>query len=247
MSYANPVNLGDPVIQQLDNGNSPTGTLETTPILRLGDTGKNLQTGQLNQTLPLGDPDSMKTLADGSLLLTSDNDPGLTIVAHPGTPQQSASFISFPAGTSGIDDAIMPTASSGTFYITNTCGNDTLKVAVTGLIKTDIYVSVGSDNAVDQLDPKTGVLTPIITGLNSPAGLLFVPSGADPSASTVAGVMSDAIAGGLPGLAKDLLPDTAAFGSAGNFTASQPAGGSSLSHQAAVASPFAADSLMHHS
>jgi hypothetical protein len=191
----------------------------------------------------------MKTLADGSLLLTSDNDPGLTIVAHPGTPQQSASFINFPAGTSGIDDAIMPTASSGTFYITNTGGNDTLKVDVTGLIKTDIYVSVGGDNAVDQLDPRTGVLTPVITGLNSPAGLLFVPSGSDPSASTVAGVMSDATSGRLAGLAQDLLPNIAAFGSAGTVAAhpsGNSSGGSQLSHQAFVGSPFATDSLTHH-
>ena len=40
----------------------------------------------------------------------------------------------------------------------------------------DIYVSVGSDNAVDQLDRLTGALTLVITGLNSPHGMIFIPS-----------------------------------------------------------------------
>ena len=51
-----------------------------------------------------------------------------------------------------------------------------LKVNVTGLHTNDIYVSVGSDNAIDQLDPLTGALTPVITGLNSPHGMIFMPS-----------------------------------------------------------------------
>ncbi len=176
-SYTNPANTGDSVVQMLDNGNDPSGTLTTTSILRLGDTGTNLVTGQTNQPLPVADPDSLKTLSDGSLILTSDHDASLTIISHPGTAQQSNSFITLPAGSSGLDDAIIPTASSGTFIISNGGANDVLKVNVTGLHTNDIYVSVGSDNAIDQLDPTTGALTPVITGLNSPHGIMFVPSG----------------------------------------------------------------------
>ena len=176
-SYTNPVNTGDSVVQMLDNGNDPSGTLTTTSILRLGDTGTNLVTGQTNQPLPVADPDSLKTLSDGSLILTSDHDASLTIISHPGTAQQSNSFITLPAGSSGLDDAIIPTASSGAFIISNDGANDVLKVNVTGLHTNDIYVSVGSDNAIDQLDPTTGALTPVITGLNSPHGIMFVPSG----------------------------------------------------------------------
>jgi hypothetical protein len=176
LSYTNPANVGDSVVQMLDNGNDPTGTLHTTSILRLGDTGTNLTTGQVNQPLPVADPDSLKTLSDGSLILTSDHDASLTIIAHPGTAQQSASFVTLPAGSSGLDDAIIPTTTSGTFVIANAGANDVLKVNVTGLHTNDIYVAVGSDNAIDQLDPTTGALTPVITGLNSPHGMMFIPS-----------------------------------------------------------------------
>jgi hypothetical protein len=196
MSYTNPVNVGDSVIAQLDNGNNPTGKLELTSILRLGDTGTNLKTGQVNQPLPVADPDSLKTLPNGSLILTSDHDSSLIFISHPGTAQQSASFISLPAGSAGLDDAIMPTATSGTFYIANGGANDVVKASVTGLNTKDIYVSVGSDNAVDQLDLTTGQLTPFIVGLNSPHGLLFVPSEATP-ASAAGSSIADLI-NGLP-------------------------------------------------
>ncbi len=186
LSDTNPAHVGDPVVQTLNNGNNPSGALTTTSILRLGDTGTNLVTGQVNQPLPVADPDSLKTLANGSLILTSDHDASLTIIANPGTLRQSASFVTLPAGSSGLDDAIVPTASAGTFYIANGGANDVLKVAVTGLNPNDIYVSVGSDNAVDQLDPTTGALTPVITGLNSPHGLMFIASAGGASASTSA-------------------------------------------------------------
>jgi hypothetical protein len=183
LSYANPKTVGASVVQMLDNGNNPSGTLQTTSILRLGDTGTNLTTGQTNQPLPLADPDSLKTLSNGSLILTSDHDASLTIIAHPGTAQQTASFVTLPAGSSGLDDAIVPTTTSGAFVISNGGANDVLKVNVTGLHTNDIYVAVGSDNAIDQVDPRTGALTPVITGLNSPAGMMFIPSGSSTPAT----------------------------------------------------------------
>ncbi len=204
LSYTGPANVGDSVVQQLNQGNSPTDPLHTTSILRLGDTGTNLVTGQTNQPLPVADPDSLKTLSDGSLILTSDHDASLTIIANPGTAQQTASFVNLPAGSSGLDDAIIPTSTSGTFYVSNSGANDVVKVAVTGLNPNDIYESVGSDNAVDQIDPKTGAITPIITGLNSPHGLMFLPG--DPSTTTSAvASLTDTLTGLAPALAQDLL------------------------------------------
>ncbi len=174
LSYTNPVNPGDPVIQQLTNGTAPFGSLQTTNVLRLGDTGTNLATGETNQPLPVTDPDSLKSLPDGSLILTGEKDQSFTIVSNPGTTQQSASFVTLPTGSSSPDDAIMPTATSGTFYISNQNNNDILAAKVTGLNPADLYASVGS--AVDQIDPTTGVATPVITGLNGAHGLLFTPS-----------------------------------------------------------------------
>jgi len=175
LSYTNPVNSGDPVIQQLVNGTAPFGALKTTNVLDFGNTGTNLVTGQHNQPLPVTDPDSLKLLPNGSLLLTGEADGAFIFVSHPGTPQQSVSFVKLPAGDIP-DDAIMPTASSGTFYISNQGGNDVIKVKVSGLNPHDLYADITSKNELVQIDPHTGQVTTLVTGLNSPHGLLFVPS-----------------------------------------------------------------------
>lgn len=101
VSRTNPGSSGDPVVQTVDNGNSPCGTVQTTAILRLGDTGTNLATGATNQPLPVNDPDLLKTLADHTLVLTSDHDASYTFIHDPGTAQQTASFITLPAAVPG--------------------------------------------------------------------------------------------------------------------------------------------------
>jgi len=189
LSATQPAAIGDSVVQVLDNGNNPIGPLTTTSILRLGDTGTNLTTGQVNQPLPVSDPDSLMMLANGSLLLASDKDASYTIIDHPGTAQQSASFVTLPAGSSGLNDAIIPTSTSGTFYVSNSGSNTVITAKVTGLNTHDIYAEVGSDKAVVQIDPTTGIVTPVITGLDSPHGMLFVSDAATSSpASMTAGI-----------------------------------------------------------
>lgn len=176
LSETNPANPGDPVIVQLLNGTAPFGTLETKPILSLGDTGTNLVTDQTNQTLPMTDPDSLKLLPNGDLLLTGEADGAYIFVKDPGSPYQSESFVQMPADFVG-DDAIMPTSHSGTFYISNQGANDIIRVSMTHLDLKDLYADIPSKNELVQIDPKTGVITPLVTGLSSPHGLAFVPSG----------------------------------------------------------------------
>ena len=174
----NPANTGDPVIVQLLNGTAPFGTLETKPILSLGDTGTNLVTHQANQPLPMTDPDSLKLLPNGDLLLTGEADGAYIFVKDPGTAHQSESFVQMPAGFVG-DDAIMPTSHSGTFYLSNQGANDIVRVTVKGLNTKDLYADIPSKNELVQIDPRTGAITPLVTGLSSPHGLAFVPSGGD--------------------------------------------------------------------
>ena len=183
LSYTGPENPGDPVIQQLTNGTAPFGALQTTDILRLGDTGTNLVTGETNQPLPVTDPDSLKALPDGSLILTGEADRAFTIISHPGTTEQSASFVTLPAGSSEPDDVIRPTTTSGTFYISNQNDNTVLAAKVTGLNTGDLYATVGS--SLDGIDPATGTATPVVTGLNAAHGLVFVPSLSDAPDLTV--------------------------------------------------------------
>src|SRR5208282_1175017 len=92
LSETNPANPGDPVVVQLLNGPSPFGTLQTQGIVSFGDTGTNLTNGQTNQLLPVTDPDSLKVLPNGSLILTGEADGAFIFINHPGTPQQTESF-----------------------------------------------------------------------------------------------------------------------------------------------------------
>jgi hypothetical protein len=173
LSETNPANPGDPVIVQLVN---PFSTLQTTPILSFGDTGTDLNTGQKNQPLPITDPDSLKLLPNGDLLLTGEADGAYIFVKNPGTTRQTESFVTLPQGDIP-DDAIMPTSRSGTFYISNQGGNDIIAVQVTGLNTKDLYADITAGpnaNELVQIDPKTGVVTPVFTDLNNPHGLAFV-------------------------------------------------------------------------
>jgi hypothetical protein len=198
LSETNPANPGDPVIVQVLNGNAPFGTIETRGILSLGDTGTNLVTGKTNQTIPITDPDSLKLLPNGDLLLTGEADSTYIFVKDPGMPQQSVSFVQMPKGFVG-DDAIMPSASSGVFYISNQGGNDVVRVTMTGLNTSDLYADITSKNEFVQIDPNTGKITPILTGLSSPHGLDFVAAAAsDPTAALASFVPTPGVSGLAP-------------------------------------------------
>jgi hypothetical protein len=256
LSETNPANPGDPVIVQLLNGQAPFGTLQTTGILSFGDTGTNLVTGQTNQPLPITDPDSLKLLPNGELLLTGEADGAYIFVKDPGTAHQTESFVTLPSGDIP-DDAIMPSSHSGTFYISNQGGNDIISVQVTGLNTKDLYadITAGPDaNELLQIDPSTGVVTPIVTGLNNPHGLAFVPSASNPGMLKLAdpSQFSGTVAGLAMGnhLTVGDSDHTAKVGLLANYMASSfasPSGGQGgsliadapLSHQALLASPHA--------
>ncbi len=112
--------------------------------------------------------------------------------------RQFESFVTLPNGSSGLDDAIIPTSSSGTFFVANRDAGDVLKVDVSGLNTHDIYESLGSENAVVQIDPKTGAVTPIIVGLNSPHGLMFVPAAPTPASAPSTAALAQAVVQNLP-------------------------------------------------
>ena len=148
----------------------------------------------------------------------------------------------------------MPTPRPGTFYISNQGGNDIIRVSVTGLNTNDLYADIASKNELVQIDPTTGKITPIVTGLSSPHGLAFVPSVsdtgkpklADPSqfSGTVAGLatgnhltVGDSDHAAKVGLLANYMASSFASPSGGqgsSFIADAP-----LSHQALLASPHA--------
>jgi hypothetical protein len=172
MSYTNPPGTsGDPTLVQVLNGNNPNNVLHTKPILTDGMMGLNTATGTM-QVVPQTDPDSLKLAPNGDLLFSSGGDGVIIDVHNPGTPHQTIAFTQvllfdtttgkFDVNASNLDDAIKPSASAGTFYLTDSGTNQVLAVHATGLNVNDYYASVG--NAFGQVDPTTGDFTPLVTG-----------------------------------------------------------------------------------
>jgi hypothetical protein len=183
LSYTNPNGTGDPTLVELVNGDRPNGLLLTSTILTDGATGFDTVSGKI-EAVPQSDPDSLKTAPNGDLLLTSGADGTIIDVHNAGTPSQAVSFTTIqniPAasiGNAGLDDVIKPSATAGTFYLTDTKTNKVFSFHATGLNTNDYYASVGSLKAFGQIDPTTGVFTPLVTAANAGDMNFAAPHGA---------------------------------------------------------------------
>ena len=137
LSYTNPVNPTDPVLQILNNGNSPSGTLTTTTILTASQTG-----------IPVPDIDSLKSTPSGELVLTSEGDgPGtgnpvaeFTLISNPGAANQTETSVPVTnakgKNAEAMDDVLFPDATAGTLYITDTGSDTVYALKLTGSIPT---------------------------------------------------------------------------------------------------------------
>jgi hypothetical protein len=181
MSYTNPVNPSDATIQYMTGLNPVTFA----PVLTMGATGTNLATGQTNQPTTDTDSDSLEATPFGGLMLTSEADGQLIFVNDLEKPTRSISFLQLldapGKNSSDLDDSVFVLSPSGSFYVADTGNNRILKVDVTGLTPMALYASVGSQNAVANVDLSTGLATPFITSsggmnINGPHGLGFAPS-----------------------------------------------------------------------
>jgi DNA-binding beta-propeller fold protein YncE len=114
---------------------------------------------------------------------SSGDDGQLIFVSHPGSPDQSVSFLSLldPGGAhvSGLDDAVFATDERGRFYVAETGNNRVLKIDAENLPKGSLFASVGSLSEVGLVDLKTGKVTPFLPGLKGPHGILFLPHADD--------------------------------------------------------------------
>lgn len=178
LSYTNPASPTDPVVQELNQGHHPTGSLTTTNIL------PNEQTGTSSDT------DSLKTTPNGSLVLTSEGDgPGsgsngvITLISNPGTPQQSVTNVLVTDGkgnnVQGMDDVLFPSATSGELFFTDSTNNAVYEAKVSGLDLNTPIASLASFDELGLVNTIIGVATPFITGAGVPGGVLSAPHGID--------------------------------------------------------------------
>jgi MYXO-CTERM domain-containing protein len=183
LSYTNPVNPTDPVLQVLDQGNTPSGTLTTTTILTAHDT--NALFTSSSQAPP--DIDSLKSTPNGQLVLTSEGDAGVgppqdgrfTLISNPGTAAQSVTNVIVNNATgvnaNAMDDVLFPGATAGTLYVSDTKTNTIYAIQLTGLDPNTPIISLGSFGEVGLVNPVTGVVgMSLLSGLSAPHGLDFV-------------------------------------------------------------------------
>ena len=177
LSYTNPANPTDPVLQILNNGNSPTGTLTTTNILTVSQTG-----------ISVPDIDSLKSTPNGELVLTSEGDGPTTmnpigtfsLISNPGTATQTVTNVPVADASGrpseGMDDVLFPGVTQGTLFVTDTPTNTVYEVKLTGLDPNTPIISLGTFGEVATVNPLTGIVeTPLLTGLTAPHGLDFIP------------------------------------------------------------------------
>jgi hypothetical protein len=182
MSYSNPVNPTDSVVQMLTQGNTPSGTLTTTNIL-------TAQQGGLTSSTNEPDIDSLKSTPNGKLVLTTEGDgPGccdpvgeFTLISNPGTASQTVTNVAVTSAgnnVKGIDDVIFPGATSGWLYVAETgTANKIDKVWLTGLDPNTPIIAIGGLGEVALVNPTTGAVeSALLSGLSGVHGLDFVPA-----------------------------------------------------------------------
>jgi hypothetical protein len=189
LSYTNPVNPSDPVLQVLNQGNTPSGTLTTTSILTAQQTNPLFT----NSTQAPPDIDSLKTTPSGQLVLTSEGDlsggPGsptsntsdgrYTLISNPGTPGQTFTNVRVTnaagVNVSAMDDVLFPGATTGTLFVADTKSNAVYALILTGLDPNTPIVSLGGFNEVGLVNPTTGVVEMSLLGnLPAPHGMDFI-------------------------------------------------------------------------
>lgn len=152
-------------------------TVTVTPVLLGNATTTSLVTHH-KVTLNLQDPDSMTADPSGSLLLTSQADDELITVKHPGAANQSVTVapLTDAAHTPvSVDDTLFPSKPKGSVLLTDLTAGIIYQITGSAL-KPGLTLSAAQDiGEVGKMNLKTGRFTPIITGLQSPRGLAFLP------------------------------------------------------------------------
>jgi len=121
--------------------------------------------------LNLQDPDSMIFDPFGDLVLDSQADAELTIVHRPGSDDQIVYHLPITVPVQ-IDDTVFATASQGVILVSDRDGETVY--AITRNIFAPGAAYSAAPTSVAALDPSTGVLTDVVTGMVSPHGIAFV-------------------------------------------------------------------------
>jgi arylsulfatase A-like enzyme len=165
-----------PALVQITLG--ATATL--TPILQGNAQAKDVTTGK-TVTLNLTDPDSMTVAPNGDLVLTSQADNELIDVHNPGTPGQVVQVLPLTDASKNavsVDDTLFNPGATGEMLMTDQATGTIYQVTVPAGSTAQAFSAAQDLGELGTTNLKTGVFTPVISGLGSPRGLAFINAGA---------------------------------------------------------------------
>jgi hypothetical protein len=148
-------------------------TFDWTPVLS-GTAQVTSMIDGSNVILNLTDPDSEAIDPNGNLVLDSQGDSELVFITNPGQSSQVAKVLPLTLYTNPwpVDDTrFVPTGTNPYMLFTDTPSNTIYRVDAT--FKAGDSYSAGQGTIL-KLDTTLGALTPTITGLAAPHGMLFV-------------------------------------------------------------------------
>ena len=185
ISASNPAgnpNVGPAIVEaRLDDG-----VVHVEPLLMGNAAAVDVLTGATIK-LNLQDPDSMTLDPQGNIVLDSQADQELIYVTNPGRPDQQALRLPLSFESQGksmpveVDDTAFVTSSEGFILFADKGLNTVYKLSRSGFVPGSAYTAADGGPFVGALDITSGVITPIVTGLVGPGGLVFVktPGAAD--------------------------------------------------------------------
>jgi hypothetical protein len=166
---ANNPNLAPAIVKAQISGS----TVVVSPVLSAAATATDIPTNT-PVGLNLQDPDSMIFNPLGDLVLDSQADAELIIVHHVGYADQSVYHLGLVENgvAAQIDDTVFATSSHGVILVSDRDGETVYAIS------RDIFAPAAAysatPTAVASLDPATGVLTDVVTGMVSPHGMAFI-------------------------------------------------------------------------
>ncbi len=126
-------------------------------------------------TLNLTDPDSMMIGPNGELVLDSQGDSEMLFITSPGTPQQSVKVLS--VGTQ-VDDTVFVPGSKGCLLVADN-NSGVFSICSSVWVPGSAMTAAPSDSTVigfvGTLNLSTGQIQPLITGLQNPHGMAWLP------------------------------------------------------------------------
>jgi hypothetical protein len=131
-------------------------------------------------TLNLQDPDSMTLDPQGNIVLDSQGDQQLIIVSNPGSYDQRVlrlplTYLTYTGPMSvETDDTAFITSTEGFLLFADKGLNAVYKISRNAFSPGTAFTAADGGPFVGSVDFTTGVITPVVTGLNGPGGMMFV-------------------------------------------------------------------------